>query len=153
MRFRVVRILLDTWEYETLATSLPRSITPSEIKELYYARWGIETAFREQKYDLGLVNLHGKKDEFVKQEIFAAMTMSNFCSRIASTIVMKQKKDNLYEYKVNMKMAIYLCKKFYRTKDADVKELMKEGYCTKKNWGRKNKIFALNLYFSKNYIF
>lgn len=78
MRFRVVRILLDTWEYETLATSLPRSITPSEIKELYYARWGIETAFREQKYDLGLVNLHGKKDEFVKQEILGAMTIEMF---------------------------------------------------------------------------
>lgn len=126
MKFRVVRILLDTGEYETLVTSLPRSITPSEIKELYHARWGIETAFRELKYGLGLVNLHGKKDEFVKQEIFAAMTMSNFCSRIASTIVMKQKKDNMYEYKVNMKMAIYLCKKFYRTKDADAKQLIKD---------------------------
>ncbi|MFR4352581.1 MAG: transposase [Roseburia sp.] len=111
MTFRVVRILLDTGEYETLATSLPRSITASEIKELYHARWGIETAFRELKYGLGLVNLHGKKDEFVKQEIFAAMIMSNFCSRIVNEIVMKQKKNNLYEYKVNMKMEIYICKK------------------------------------------
>ena len=51
--------------------------------------------------------------------------MSNFCSRIVNEIVMKQKKNNLYEYKVNMKMAIYICKKFYRTKDADAKELMK----------------------------
>ena len=126
MKFRVVRILLDTGEYETLATSLPRSITASEIKELYHARWGIETAFRELKYGLGLVNLHGKKDEFVKQEIFAAMIMSNFCSRIANAIVMKQKKNNLYEYKVNMKMAIYFCKKFYRTKDADTMQLMKD---------------------------
>ena len=123
---RVVRILLDTGEYETLATSLPRSITPSEIKELYHARWGIETAFRELKYGLGLVNLHGKKDKFVRQEIFAAMTMSNFCSRIASTIVMKQKKANMYEYKVNMKMAIYLCKKFYRTENADAKQLIQD---------------------------
>ena len=126
MKFRVVRILLDTGEYETLVTSLPRSITPSEIKELYHARWGIETAFRELKYGLELVNLHGKKDEFVKQEIFASMIMSNFCSRIASTIIMKQKKENLYEYKVNMKMAIYLCKKFYRTNDADAKQLIKD---------------------------
>ena len=126
MKFRVVRILLDTGEYETLATSLPCSITPSEIKELYHARWGIETAFRELKYGLGLVNLHGKKDEFVKQEILAAMTMSNFCSRIVSTIVMKQKKANMYEYKVNMKMAIYLCKKFYRTENADAKQLIQD---------------------------
>lgn len=41
MKFRVVRVLLDTGEYETLATSLPQSFTPSEIKELYHARWGI----------------------------------------------------------------------------------------------------------------
>ena len=54
-KFRVVRFLLDTGEYETLATSLPRSITLSEIKELYHARWGIETAFRELKYGIGLV--------------------------------------------------------------------------------------------------
>ena len=41
MKFRVVRIVLDTGEYETLATSLPRSFTPTEIKELYHARWKI----------------------------------------------------------------------------------------------------------------
>lgn len=69
MSFRVVRFMLDTGEYETLATSLPNSFTLSEIKELYHSRWGIETAFRELKYSLGLINLHGKKDEFVKQEI------------------------------------------------------------------------------------
>ena len=80
MKVRVVRVLLDTGEYETLVTSLPRSFTPDEIKELYHARWGIETSFRELKYGIGLVNLHGKKDDFVKQ-------------------------DNIHKYKVNMKMA------------------------------------------------
>lgn len=37
MKIRVVRFKLDTGEYETLATSLPRSITLAEIKELYHA--------------------------------------------------------------------------------------------------------------------
>ena len=32
----------------------------------------------------------------------------------------------MYEYKVNMKMAIYLCKKFYRTENADAKQLMQD---------------------------
>ena len=45
MKFRVVRVLLDTGEYETLATSLPRTFTPAEIKELYHARWGIRNVF------------------------------------------------------------------------------------------------------------
>ncbi len=126
MKFRVVRVLLDTGEYETLATSLPRSFTPAEIKELYHARWGIETSFRELKYGIGLVNLHGKKDDFVKQEIFSAMLMMNFCNRIVNEIVIKQKQDNIHEYKVNMKMAMYLCRQFFRTKNADEKKLMKD---------------------------
>jgi IS4 transposase len=126
MKFRVVRFKLDTGEYETLATSLPRSVTPEDIKELYHSRWGIETAFRELKYGLGLVNLHGKKDEFVKQEIFSAMIMSNFCSRIANEVVIQQKRQNIHEYQVDMKMAVYLCRQFYRIENASEKKLLKD---------------------------
>lgn len=125
MKFRVVRFQLDTGEYETLATSLPRSISLAEIKELYHARWGIETAFRELKYGLGLVNLHGKKDAFVTQEIYAAMTMANFCSRIASQVVIDQRQENIYTYKVNMKMAIVLCKKYFRAPNGNPEKLMR----------------------------
>lgn len=126
MKFRVARFMLDTGEYETLVTDLPRSFTLSEIKELYHARWGIESAFREIKYGIGLVNLHGKKDEFVKQEIYAAMIMSNFCSRITSQIIVPQRKENIYAYKVNMKMAIYLCKKYYREEISDANQLIED---------------------------
>lgn len=126
MKIRVVRFKLDTGEYETLATSLPRSITLAEIKELYHARWGIETAFRELKYGIGLVNLHGKKDDFVKQEIFSAMIMSNFCSRIVNEIVVRKNDANIHEYKVNMTMAIHICRQFFRTKDADAKKLLQD---------------------------
>jgi hypothetical protein len=126
MKFRVVRFMLDTGEYETLATSLPRSVTLEDIKELYHSRWGIETAFRELKYGLGLVNLHGKKDEFVKQEIFSAMIMSNFCSRIANEVVIRQKRQNIHEYQVDMKMAVYLCRQFYRIENASEKKLLKD---------------------------
>ena len=126
MSFRVVRFMLETGEYETLATSLPDSFTLSEIKELYHSRWGIETAFRELKYSVGLVNLHGKKDDFVKQEIYAAMIMSNFSSRIANQVVLEKQKSNIHTYKVNMKMAIYLCKKFYRAKKGNGKQLMRD---------------------------
>lgn len=125
MKFRVVRILLDSGEYETLATSLPRSITAAEIKELYHARWGIETAFRELKYSIGLVNLHGKKDEFVKQEIYAAMIMNNFASRITNEIIIKQNNQNVLTYKVNQKMAVYLCREFLR-QNSDGRRLMED---------------------------
>ena len=126
MAFRVVRFKLSTGEYETLATNLPKSFTLQEIKELYHARWGIETAFRELKYSIGLINLHGRSDEFAKQEIFLSMIMSNFCSRIVNRCVLEKKEANVHEYRVNMKMAIYLCRKFLRTENADGGQLMED---------------------------
>ncbi len=129
MKFRVVRFMLNTGEYETLITSLKRGsdgFSLKELKELYHARWGIETAFRELKYGVGLVNLHGRKDEFVRQEIYAAMIMSNFCSRIASQVVVQQQKKNIHEYKVDMKMAIFLCREFFAAGQADGAKLMRD---------------------------
>ncbi len=126
MKFRVVRFILDTGEYETLATSLPRSFTIEDMKELYHMRWGIETSFRELKYCIGLVNLHGKKDEFVKQEIYSALTMYNFCNRISNAVVIEQKDTNIYQYKVNFTMAIYLCKQFYKNQNADSAKLIQD---------------------------
>lgn len=52
--------------------------------------------------------------------------MMNFCNRIVNEIVIKQKQDNIHEYKVNMKMAMYLCRQFFRTKNADEKKLIKD---------------------------
>lgn len=124
MKFRVVRFMLDTGECETLATSLPRTFTINDLKEIYHMRWGIETSFRELKYCIGLINLHGKSDEFVKQEIYSALTMYNFCNRIATAVVIQQKDSNMYEYKVNFTMALYLCKEFFRTDHADAEKLI-----------------------------
>lgn len=67
MRFRICRFMLDNGEFETVATSLPPSFTLNDIRELYHLRWGIETGFRDLKYSLGLVNLHGKSDDFAMQ--------------------------------------------------------------------------------------
>ena len=51
LRFRVVRFQLDTGEYETLVTTLPRDkFSLYTLKDLYHMRWGIETSFRELKY-------------------------------------------------------------------------------------------------------
>ena len=72
------------------------TMTLEEIKALYHARWGIESAFRELKYGLGLVNLHGKKCKFVQQEIYAAMIMANFSSRIAGQVVVQKRPAAAY---------------------------------------------------------
>ena len=51
-----------------MATSLPPSFTLADIKELHHLRWGIETSFRDLKYTLGLVDLHGRSDAFAEAD-------------------------------------------------------------------------------------
>ena len=126
MCFRICRFLLDNGEFETVATSLPPSFTLEDIKDLYHLRWGIETSFRDLKYTLGLVNLHGKSDTFAEQEIYASLTAFNFASRVCREVVVRQPKDGVYAYKVNFKMAVTLCKEFLRTPNADSEKLLEE---------------------------
>jgi hypothetical protein len=124
MRFRICRFLLDNGEFETVATSLPRSFTMEDIKELYHLRWGIETSFRDLKYTLGLVNLHGKSDMFAEQEIYASLTAFNFVSRVCKEVVVRQPPEGIYAYTVNFKMAVMLCKEYIRTPKADGGKLL-----------------------------
>lgn len=56
----------------------------------------------------GLVNLHGKKGGFVKQEIFMAIIMLNLCSHIANEIVIRKSSVNVHGYKVNINMDIHI---------------------------------------------
>ena len=70
LRFRVVRFRISGGCYETVYTNLDSETFPiGKIKELYRLRWGIETSFRELKYTIGLSCLHGKKTDFLLQEV------------------------------------------------------------------------------------
>ena len=115
MKFRAVKFRLDNGSYELIYTSLPRDkFTAADIKELYHKRWGVETSFRELKYTIGLSHLHTRKEELVKQEIYAALIMYNLCERIASEVVIPNKKGRIYEYRVNFSMLCHICKNAYR---------------------------------------
>ena len=127
LNFRVVRFLLDTGEYETITTSLSRKdFSIDEIKELYHMRWGIETSFRELKYAIGLINLHCKKDGLIVQEIYAALIMYNYCSRIAGNVSVHKRRKTIHAYKVDFTMAIHLCKVFYRENRSNFKKLVSD---------------------------
>ena len=126
MRFRICRFQLNNGEFETVATSLPPSFTLADIRELYSLRWSVETCFRDLKYTLGLVNLHGKSDAFAAQEIYANLTAFNFASRICREAIVRQPKEGVYAYKVNFKMAVALCREFIRTPKADVDKLLND---------------------------
>ena len=127
MRLRVVRFQLETGEYETLVTSLDRNhFLIAELKELYHLRWGIETSFRWLKYAIGLTNFHSRKEESIRQEIFARLLMYNFCARIANSVIIEQPEENVHVYKVNFSQAIHICFSFLKNSlDIDIRELIR----------------------------
>lgn len=120
--FRVVRFKLAENKYETLLTNLDsKKFSSEELKNVYQMRWGIETSFRELKYAIGLINLHSKKRSFIEQEIFAKLTMYNFCEMITLNVVLT-KKERKYEYQVNFTVAIRLCCEFFRSSNVPIEE-------------------------------
>ncbi len=113
--FRIVRFPISESTCELIITNLDRSEFSSDlIKELYHMRWGVETSFRELKYAIGLTNFHSKKVAYILQEIYARLTMYNFCEVITTHIVI-HKKDRKYTYQVNFTIAIAICIEFYKT--------------------------------------
>ncbi|MGL5417035.1 MAG: IS4 family transposase [Clostridium sp.] len=114
MSFRVIRFKISEDTYETVITNLDSNeFSPSDLKELYHMRWGIETAFRELKYAIGMVNFHSKKVDFIKQEIFAKITMYNFCEMITMNVIISQTQRK-HEYQVNFTTAIHICRYFFK---------------------------------------
>ncbi|MBR6783659.1 MAG: transposase [Clostridia bacterium] len=117
--------MLDSGEYETLVTSLSRhEFSAVQLKELYHMRRGIETSFRETKYVMGLIHLHSKKDDLILQEIYATLTMYNYCSRMSASAPVRKRQQCKYAYKINFVMAVHICKRFYRFIINDFKELI-----------------------------
>lgn len=75
---RFVRVMLDSGEYEVLATSLlDQSRYPLAIfKELYYLRWGIETFYGVLKTRLNLENFSGQSVESIRQDFYVAIFLT-----------------------------------------------------------------------------
>lgn len=115
LKYRVVRFLLSSGEYETIVTSLSRAEWSLEkIKELYNMRWGIETSFRELKYNIGMIHFHTKDEAFMKQEIFANLIAYNFCLAIAMTVKIRDYNSKKYEYRIDFSFAIHVIKDYLR---------------------------------------
>ena len=113
LSFRIVRFPISDTMCETIITNLNAEQYPlPEIKRLYAMRWGIETSFRDLKHTLGLLHLHAKKVEFILQEIFAKLTMYNFCELITQSVVIQQEQRK-YAYKVNFSDAVHVCFEFF----------------------------------------
>ena len=118
LNFRLVRMRLSDDTVETIVTNLERDkFSVNTLKKLYKMRWGIETSFRELKYNVGLSNFHSKKADFILQEIYARLIMYNFSMLIAKNVCIQQN-NKAYVYQINFAEAIYICKHFFRNKES-----------------------------------
>lgn len=114
LSFRIVRYPLSDSSYECIVTNLPEDEFPPErLKEIYFARWGIESSFRKLKYTIGLSNFHAYKPEYIKQEIWARLITYNLTENLINHTVIS-KKETKYEYKVNFSVAAHICRAFLR---------------------------------------
>lgn len=113
LTFRVVRFRLDSGKYQCLITNLLDDFSINDITYLYKMRWGIETSFRQLKYAVGLINLHAKKKDSILQEIYASLTLHNFCESIIQNIVLSRTASKHF-YKINFVMAVQVCRKYLR---------------------------------------
>lgn len=129
MYFRIVRVKISDSLYETLVTNLKKEDFSSEdLKKLYSMRWGVETAFRELKYNIGLNNFHSKKPEFVLQEILARLIMYNVSMIISINVCISQEQKT-YVYQINFSVAIHICVNFIRhnrSSPKSVEDLIKQ---------------------------
>lgn len=114
LTMRIVRFKISDSVYETIVTSLnAEDFSLEEIKTLYKMRWNIETAFRELKYGCGLICFYAKREGFVIQEIYSHLLMYNFSMRISMHVGLTSPKGK-YDYQINFKNALYICKRYLR---------------------------------------
>ena len=111
--FKVIRIRLNDGRYQCLLTNLNDDFSCGDLKYLYKLRWGIETSFRELKYSIGLVNFHAKKKDSIIQEIYARLTLHNFCKSIVQNMILMIR-DTTHDYQINFVMAVHVCRQFIR---------------------------------------
>ena len=86
--------------------------------------WGIEISFRYLKHANGLLYFHSKKTEFLKQEIYANLTLYNFGIFIANEAAEENKKkerknDDKYLYEIDISSALKTARKFFIRRDSD----------------------------------
>ena len=96
----------------------------NDIKTCYHLRWGIETAFRYLKHVNGLLYLHSKKLNFLRQEIYGNLILYNFGIFLANeTSLEKQKQQlqkeqqqhsqNKYQYQLDFSSALRIARKYF----------------------------------------
>lgn len=147
LKVRLVRILLDTGEYEVLVTSLldEARYPTADFKEIYGLRWGVEDFYGVIKTRLQLENFTGKTVESIRQDFHATIYMTGLESILTNDAEEQLSQRNTrHEYHVNQVVSFNVIKNevidlLDRESDVDVllKKLtrlfLKNPSCIRKN--------------------
>jgi hypothetical protein len=116
IKLRVIKFTLPSGETEILITNLfKKNMGVEDFKELYFLRWPVETKYDEIKNKLEIENFTGNSKKAIEQDFYAAMYLSNIAAAArweAQARVEKdrERKNNKYEYKVNVNHEIGVLK-------------------------------------------
>ena len=106
LSFRVVRIPIGNGKYESLVTNLPAETFPAALLgALYHKRWSIESGFSAVKYGLKLPKFSSAIRDFIRQEIYAKLTLFNFGAILAYITDIFHATDR-YVYHLNFRRAL-----------------------------------------------
>lgn len=108
---RLVKVTLPTGETECLLTNLSfDEVNTIEIRELYFKRWGIETAYDVLKNKLHIENISGRKKIIIEQDFYAQMLLFNMVEDLKNDannqLKAKRNIELKYEYKVNVNILV-----------------------------------------------
>lgn len=99
---RVLKVTLPNGETETLLTNLDEMQLPlAQAAELYFKRWGIETAYDILKSKFQLENFSGKTVVSVLQDFYATVYLAGFaaiCSAEADQLIAEKDQDKKLKY-------------------------------------------------------
>jgi hypothetical protein len=107
---RVVRVILQSGEVETLITNLHEDeFSANDFSDLYFLRWGVETAYDTLKNKLLIEKFAGRSSIAVLQEYYAMMFVLNCIAAMSATVnrkLVSSKADCKYQYRANVNLMI-----------------------------------------------
>lgn len=107
---RVVRVILKSGEVETLITNLSEDeFGANDFLNLYFLRWGIETAYDTLKNKLLIEKFAGRSPVAVLQEYYAMMFVLNCIAAMSATVnrkLLSRKATCKYQYRANVNLMI-----------------------------------------------
>lgn len=130
---RLVKLILPSGEPEFLLTNLlQEEVSLKQLQELYWMRWGIEVSFRHLKYASGMVHMHSIKPRFIFQEIYAKLTLYNYCTAVEQCTSAKKSKETKtvketkYKYLLDRTYLTKTCIRFLKDLISDIITLVEK---------------------------